>query len=308
MEYEKREWRILIVDDEAAIRKILTEILQRNNYHCTPASDASEARNCLKNQNFDLLMCDIRMPGESGLDLVRYVKGAYPDTAVVMVTAVDDPQEAGSALDIGVYGYLIKPFAPNQVLITAANALRRRELEIKERSTRQDLERTVRERTADVVRINEELRKEKVQLRAQTKEIEEVNSALRVLLRKREEDRAVLEQAVLSNVKRVIEPYIEKLKKSGLDPHRSESLYILEANLREIVSPLVHRLSSEYLGLTPTEIQVADLIRHGKQTKEIAGLLNLSINTVVSHRYKIRRKIGLLNKKVNLQSYLMNLK
>ena len=85
-------------------------------------------------------------------------------------------------------------------------------------------------------------------------------------------------------------------------------LNILESNLNDIVSSFTRELSSKYLALSPTEIQVANLIKEGRQTKEIASMLNLSTHTIVSHRYKIRSKLALKNKKVNLRAYLQTLK
>ena len=299
--------RILIVDDEASVRQLLGKVLNQCGYDCTLASDAQEARKCLKRQDVDLLLCDIVMPGESGLELMQHVSAAYPDTAIIMVTAIDDQKTAQDALEFGVYGYIIKPFDQNQILISVTNALRRRKLESKERSYREELERAVRERTAELLTINETLRLREAELHNQTIELKELNSALRVLLKKRDEEKAELEETVLSNVKKTIEPYVERLKKSGLNRNQVSYLSILESNLKNIVTPLIKALSSTYLALTPAEIEVASLIRAGRRTKEIAEILNLSKNTILSHRYKIRSKLGLKRKKLNLQSYLQTL-
>ena len=299
--------RILIVDDEASVRQLLGKVLDQCGYDCAQASDAAEARECLNQQDVDLLLCDIVMPGESGLELMQHVSAAYPDTAIIMVTAIDDQKTAQDALEFGVYGYIIKPFDQNQILISVTNALRRRKLESKERSYREELERSVRERTAELLKINETLRSREAELHHQTLELKELNSALRVLLNKRDEEKAELEETVLSNMKKAIEPYVERLKKSGLNRKQMSYLSILESNLNDIVSPLIKALSSTYLNLTPTEIEVANLIRAGRRTKEIAEILNLSKNTILSHRYKIRSKLGLKRKKLNLQSYLQTL-
>ncbi|MCO4762861.1 MAG: response regulator [Myxococcales bacterium] len=141
---------ILIVDDEDLIRRMLGRILRRKGFDTTLAESASEARQLLAEQEFDLVLSDVNMPGESGLDLVRHVMDAYPSTAAVMVTGVDDPQIASTALKIGAYGYIIKPFETNEVLINVANALRRRTLEIENRRYRAYLEQTVLDRTAEL--------------------------------------------------------------------------------------------------------------------------------------------------------------
>ena len=151
------------------------------------------------------------------------------------------------------------------------------------------------------------LRKSEAELAAQSRHLEEVNAALRVLLKQREEDKEDLEGRLLANVKELVLPYVDKLKNSRLDSDQMTLAAILESNIKEIISPFATKLSSRFLNLTPTEIQVASLIKDGKTSKEIAVLLNASENTVRSHRFHIRSKLGIKKKKVNLKSYLKSL-
>ena len=140
MERGANRGKILIVDDEEAIRSLLRRILENNGYYCTTAPDAKEARTCMKEKNFDLIFSDINMPGESGLDLIRDIKDKYPDVAVVVGSVIEDQNTAKVALEMGIYGYIIKPFDENQILISVANALRRQALEKREKSYRRVLE------------------------------------------------------------------------------------------------------------------------------------------------------------------------
>ena len=126
-------------------------------------------------------------------------------------------------------------------------------------------------------------------------------------MKRREEDKEELAENVVSNFRQLVLPYLEKLKKNRLDPHQTTLVDILESNVKEIVTPFVTKLSSKSLNLTPTEIQVANLIRDGRTTKEIAETLSRSENTVQSHRFHIRNKLGLIKKKANLRSYLSSL-
>jgi PAS domain S-box-containing protein len=151
------------------------------------------------------------------------------------------------------------------------------------------------------------LRKSEAELAAQSRHLEEVNAALKVLLKQREGDKADLEERLLANVKELVLPYVEKLKNSRLHSDQMTLVDILESNMKEILSPFVTKLSSRFLSLTPTEIQVASLIKDGKTSKEIASLIHASENTVRSHRFHIRSKLGIKNKKVNLRSYLQSL-
>ena len=145
------------------------------------------------------------------------------------------------------------------------------------------------------------------ELNAKTRSLEEFNAALNVLLEKREEDKRELEESILLNVKSLIVPYVEKLKKSRLNNDQMTYLTILESHMREITSPFTKRLSEKYLGLSPLEVRTASLLKEGKTTLEIAELLCISENTVSSHRFHIRKKLGLSNKKVNLRSYLKSI-
>ncbi|MEW6327780.1 MAG: PAS domain S-box protein [Thermodesulfobacteriota bacterium] len=156
-------------------------------------------------------------------------------------------------------------------------------------------------------RAEEALRKSENESKVQTQHLKEVNTALRVLLKQREEDKKEFEEKTLYNVKNLIMPYIEELKKRQLNTDQMTCVSILESNINDLFSPFITRLSSKFLNLTPMEVRVASLIKDGKTTKEIAGLLHLSENTILSHRYKLRSKLRLKNKKLNLISYLQSI-
>ena len=137
--------------------------------------------------------------------------------------------------------------------------------------------------------------------------LEEANTALKVLLKQRETDKAELEEKVLLNVEELILPYLAKIKRKKLGDKEKAYVGIIESNLNDIVSPLAHALSSRILRLSPTEMQVTNLVKQGRSTKEIADIMNLAKSTVDFHRNKIRKKLGILNKKINLLTYLKSL-
>ena len=135
-----------------------------------------------------------------------------------------------------------------------------------------------------------------------------MNAALRVLLKKRENDRIELEEKVQLNVKELIEPYIDNLQKTPLSARQTTLLGIISENLAEIISPFARKFASIKYKLTPQEMQIASLVRQGKTTKEIAETMSLSKRTIEFHRTKIRDKIGLQSKKESLQAHLLSLK
>lgn len=150
---------ILIVDDEKQIRNLLKYILDKDNYQCVMAANAGEARCCLKEQQFELVLCDVNMPGETGLSLIQHLFTEYPNTAVIMITAADDPELAEKALELGAYGYIIKPFKAAEVKINVSNALRRRKLEIENVNHRTHLSKKVTQRTAELQEAMAKLKK-----------------------------------------------------------------------------------------------------------------------------------------------------
>ena len=183
------------------------------------------------------------------------------------------------------------------------------------------LETLVKKRTAELSWNNEQLKFEirerksaEVSLKKKTNELqlhssklEELNTALKVLLQQREEDRTYIEEKVLLNVKHLLTPHFEALKKRDMDQESKVILEILESNTKNMTSSFAHKLSSKYLNFTPTEIKVANHVKEGKQIKEIAEIMGVSHYAIELHRFNIRKKLGLKSRKINLQSYLLSL-
>ena len=155
--------------------------------------------------------------------------------------------------------------------------------------------------------IEASLRQKEEELRKQAVHLQETNTALKILLNQREQDKEELEEKVMGNVKERILPYIEKLQATRLDKNQTSCLEILAANLEEIISPYLKKLSVQFQNFTPMQIQVADLVKAGKTTKEISDILHLSDRAIEFHRNSIRRKLGLKNQKINLRTYLLSL-
>lgn len=134
---------ILIVDDEAAIRRLLVRLLTGAGYECQESDSAESAKETLATRSFDLLLSDLKMPGESGIELIRYAKEHYPETGRVMISGFGSPEVSNEVIQIGVYGYIIKPVTKNEVLITVENALQHLRLDRHMRAYKNELEQKI---------------------------------------------------------------------------------------------------------------------------------------------------------------------
>ncbi|MDQ1402529.1 MAG: cyclic di-GMP phosphodiesterase [Actinomycetota bacterium] len=149
--------KVLLVDDDEAFRRSTARMLAQHGYTCVEAANSAEARAVLDaEEDVAALLCDIRMPGQSGMELLSELTADFPDLAVIMTTGVDDPRTAEVAFDAGAFGYVVKPFEANELLVSLASALRRQELESASRRRLRHLEQTV-ERTRIVDEVVEGL-------------------------------------------------------------------------------------------------------------------------------------------------------
>ncbi|MGD9223451.1 MAG: LuxR C-terminal-related transcriptional regulator [Desulfobacteraceae bacterium] len=178
----------------------------------------------------------------------------------------------------------------------------------------QELERLVRERTRELAKTNKQLREQIEQraratekLRAYSKRLEEMNTAMRVLLDKHSEDRRRSEELIRLNIKELLDPYLERLGNSELRSHQRQLVDVIRENLEEVIGSTASAFSSKFFMFSPNELQVVNLIRTGKTTKEMALLLNLSTRTIEAYRTSIRKKLNLKHKKINLRTYLSSL-
>ena len=183
-----------------------------------------------------------------------------------------------------------------------------------------ELEKRLHERTIELSKTKKELqvaisglkkaeksqKKTRAELELQTCKLEETNTAFKVLMQQRIEARTEIEEMVLLNANDLIMPFLEKLKKSRLDSKQKAYVNLIESNLNDIVAPFFREFSKINIKLTPTEIQVTNLVKQGKTTKEIAGLMNLATTTIDFHRNNIREKFGIKNKKTNLRTHLLS--
>jgi len=170
-----------------------------------------------------------------------------------------------------------------RIIGTHTDITRLKEIETELSRAREELEQRVHERTV---------------------ELSESNVALNVLLKKREKDQEALGEQVLSNTTKLILPFLDRLKESDLSEEQRMLVEIIATNIDELTAPFAPNVSNKLALLTPAEIQVANLIKMGKRTKEIAAIMHLSPGTIGIHRKNIRKKLDLTHQKINLQTTL----
>lgn len=271
--------RIVIAEDDFLICEEIKRILRGSRYTVIgEACNGEEAVKLVADLQPDLILMDIKMPKMDGLEASRQITEQHP-LPIVILTAYESSEMVKQASKVGVGAFLEKPsqFAKIDRAITVAMARHEDLMEMR--------------------RLNDELEKHQQNL-------EETNIALKILLDKRSEAKTNFEKQILSNVGELIEPYLSKLKKTSSTDEQQVLIGILESNLKEITSSFSSHLSMNFARLSPTENQVANLIKQGKRTKDIAEVLNLSPGTISIHRKTIRRKLGLANQSVNLYSFL----
>jgi len=149
---------LLIVDDDRALRRWAERVVEDRGYSCDVAADASGAREQLEHDAYQLVLLDVNMPGESGIELLSHIRSSQPEAAVVMVTGEDDPQLAMTAIELGAYGYLVKPVGSGELLINVANALHRRHREQEGQRLLKSLRSTVASRSSELEGALQDLR------------------------------------------------------------------------------------------------------------------------------------------------------
>jgi len=304
--------RIMIVEDEFVVAADLRTQVEYLGYSvCAEAADGEEAVALAVQSNPDLVLMDIVLRGEKdGIRAAEEVRTIQP-LPIIFITAFADEEKIKRAKQVEPFGYLVKPFKSLELKATIETALYRAGRETKRRAA----EAALVQNSKDMAGRVEVLTRELVEIRARLadqvgrrvsveKTLEEEKTALKVLVRHWEEDKAELGEKMLDSVESLIKPTLTRLKNSPLNEQQKILMETIEANLAEIAGPFASTLSSRRLGLTPTEIEVANLIKLGRTTDQIAETLGISPQTVKAHRKKIRAKLGLRGRKTNLGSYL----
>ena len=287
---EQREIkRILVVDDESSICHILTRFLQSWGYDCSSTMDPMKSLIMLGQGNFELLISDIEMEGINGIQLINEASRIHSGIDTIIMTGYTDDYTYSDIIKAGAADFITKPIQ-NQELIAKIERIDR------ERRMRRELR-----------EMNFAVAAREKELQAKAHELEETNVALGVLLKRRENDKKELMENILINIEELIIPFVQKLEVSQLNEIQRTYLGIVKSGLAEISTPFTKNLSLKHSNLSPMELRIANLIKAGSGNKEIAEVLGVSVNTIMTHRYHLRTKLGVKGERVNLTSYLASI-
>jgi len=274
---------------------------------------------------FAVAFLDVRMPpGPDGVWTAAQIRSLDPFVNIVIVTAYSDLSPAKINQQVQPPDrllYMQKPFHTHEIQQFALALSAKWQAEKELLATNLHLDQLVQERTRELTLAIEALESSNQKYRETAKQLQKTetalaekaddligtNQALQQMVRKNEEDRKEIEEKVLFAVNEMVAPYMDKLEKSPLNDYQQSFLKIIRTNLSEIVAPFMKDLGHKYFRLSPTEINIANLIRLGTSTKDIVDQLKMTKRTVDFHRDRIREKIGIKNTKANLKTVLQEL-
>ena len=275
---DKRE-AVLLIDDD----KILCEMIQAalaDDYSVHAVHRAADALHRLDGHAElpSLILLDIDLQNDSGYDLCETIKTSLMTRhiPIIMVSSLSGSFDKVKAIEIGAVDYVSKPVDPSVLKMRIKTHITINRLQ-------SGLEETVRERT---------------------EELHVANETLRAMLDLHDAEKNAIRRDIHYRIEKYIKPYLKRLEPKLPDPEAKSYLQIILSNFDQLVTPNGNSLSAAYAKLTPAEVRVADLIRQGKRTKEIAHELKLSEKSVYFYRNQIRTKLGLRNSKQNLVTYL----
>ncbi|GFM34402.1 response regulator [Desulfovibrio subterraneus] len=296
---------ILIVEDERLVALSIREILQSEGYTvCGIARSTKNAMEVLAGCSPDLALMDIKIKGNpDGIDLAIKLRTEFGIPSVFL-TAYSDNSLLDRAKSAEPLGYILKPFKQSDILSAVKIALHKSAEEKKRDQKSREMEKTVEAHTEKLGKEVATREMAERELQQKSDHLQDANKALTSLLEARDAEKRALEESILVNIKKYVVPYVEMIKSQTSDTGVLETVNFLEDALQKAVSPASKTLFAKYLDLTPQESRIADLIRQGKKTKDIADILNLAPSSISTHRYSIRRKLGLLNSSTNLETFL----
>jgi DNA-binding response OmpR family regulator/DNA-binding CsgD family transcriptional regulator len=275
---------ILIVDDVSANVDMLRKILEAEGYSISMAPNGEVALDRAAKIKPDLILMDVMMPGIDRFETCRKLKedSVLKNTPILFVTGKTETEDIVEGFRAGGADYITKPFRSEEVIARVGTHLRLRGSIEKLEKFNQHLEELV---------------------AARTHELQKKNLALSEILSQIELERKQIKDAVRTNSDKLILPIIKKLRNKGGDKN-SQYYDILEKSVKELTLEFGNKISDNLFQMSSREIEICNLIKNGFEGKEMSRFLDISYKTVETHRRNIRRKLGIVNKSVNLTTFL----
>lgn len=325
---------ILLVDDEEPILKTIGWELENNGFTVVTALNGQEAIDKLNSQQFELVITDLRMAPIDGIGVLKHAKMRFAEIGVIILTGYGEIGTAVEAIQMGADDYLQKPCDIEVLLKKAGNSFEKQDLlaklrkqnaqlqeEITARKTverklqksRANLNQMVEKRTAELAAIVEEMKIVVTTLQVKEREIEkkncelqDINTTLNILLKRREQEQSDLKKELITNTQELVIPLLAKAETKVKGSTR-DYINTAKIQLQEIFSEQSSHAPLMQARLSPRELQVVNMIKQDKTSKEIADLLGLSVRTVTTYRDNIRKKLRIKNQKKNLKKLLTSL-
>jgi DNA-binding response OmpR family regulator len=279
---------VLIVDDDKAVQLTIKFAVQSANYQVRTASGGHEALKLVQEKAPDIILLDLVMPELDGYEVCRRLKAA-PGSAkipVIFLSGLVSAEEKVKAFEAGGIDYIVKPCSTIELIVRLRTHLTLQRIQ-------NSLAAEVRKRTRELKQRNQELL--------------ETNMALKRLLHGLEEEKQELTQVVFKNVNQLILPDLNRMVEAPIQQRR-QLRDTIHTNLQDLPVPVTGEHIEAYWLLTPTELRILNCIRQGSSSKEIAKMLNVSSHTVATHRKNIRKKMNICGKKINLTTFISQLK
>jgi len=273
--------RVLFVDDDKDFGDSLTKRLRKRNIEVFTADNAEQALSLFEENDINLILADIKLPGMDGVTLLEKIRNIDKKIPVILITGQGSLETAKKAIKFQVAEYILKPIESiEDLLVIMKKSLYGYNLFLKNRQLMLTLEKKV-------------------------IELEQKNIALREIFKQIEIEKEQIKENINANVEKLIMPQLQKLKKQVM-AQDCKTIEIMQKNLDAITTSFGKTVSRKLYKLTPKEIEICNMISNGLTSKEMAGILKIAPQTVERHRNNIREKMGLINKQVNLTTYLQN--
>ena len=271
--------RILLVDDQRSFLVAIKRCMSLFGLDADVANNGKEAQTLLEKEKYGVLITDLIMPELDGIELTIATRENFPGTDILVMSACSDEYDFSDIVAAGATDFIAKPFSNGEL--------------------KAKLQRIFRERL-----LIESLEKSKSLLATKADELEESNTALRILIKNIEQEKKDIEEDFHTTITARITPFINKLEKLCDNDEQRRYIDGIRSNINDLTSPTARLSFAKKVQLTVNELQVADMVQKGLTSKDIAEIMNVSYRTVEKYRGKIRKKCGISNSKVNLRNIL----